>query len=139
MQPYCDYFTYHSIGGAKWDRDNIKIFHVNMYTYYSKGVADYVGVWDFDEFFQPRGGNKNLLDLVAAIEPLDGPIAYDYPPDTDPLDFFKDPFTPRRGMADKDGHPFCYLILQSVVTYIEKSVDPYAPKVQDISATYVYS
>ena len=58
---------YHSTGGVKWDRDNIKIFHVNMCMYYSKGVADYVGVWDFDEFFQPRGANKNLLDVVAAM------------------------------------------------------------------------
>ena len=125
---------YHSTGGVKWDRDNIKIFHVNMCMYYSKGVADYVGVWDFDEFFQPRGANKNLLDVVAAMEPLDGPIVYDYPPDADPLVYFQGPFTPRRGMADKDGHPFCYLILQSEVTYIEKSVDPYAPKVQHTSA-----
>ena len=124
---------YHSFGGIKWDRDNVKIFHVNMCTYYSKGAADYVGVWDFDEFFQPRGANKNLLDVIAAMEPEDGPVRYTYPPDADPIQYFQRPFIPRRGMADRDGHPFCYLILQSEVTYIAKALNPYAPKVMQLS------
>ena len=37
-----------------------------MCTYYSKGVADYVGIWDFNEFFIPRGDHKNLLDVIKA-------------------------------------------------------------------------
>ena len=111
---------YHSIGGLKWARDNVKIFHVNMYTYYSKGVADYVGVWDFDEFFQPRGGNKNLLDLVAAMEPLDGPVKSSFSPYANVTSYSLKPFTPKRGMADGDHHPFCYLIFKSEVTYAAK-------------------
>ena len=126
-------YFYYSFGGIKWDRDNVKIFHVNMCTYFSKGMADYVGVWDFDEFFQPRGMNKNLLDVIAAMEPLDGPIQYTYPPDVDPIVYFQTPFIPRRGMADMDGHPFCYLILKSEVTYIAKALNPYAPKVGQLS------
>ena len=126
-------YVYYSFGGIKWDRDNVKIFHVNMCTYFSKGMADYVGVWDFDEFFQPRGTNRNLLDVIAAMEPLDGPIQYTYPPDADPIVYFQTPFIPRRGMADMDGHPFCYLILKSEVTYIAKALNPYAPKVRQLS------
>ena len=124
---------YHSFGGLKWDRDNVKIFHVNMCTYFSKGVADYVSVWDFDEFFQPRGTNRNLLDVITAMEPLDGPVQYTYPPDVDPVVYFQRPLVPRRGMADKDGHPFCYLTLKSEVTYLAKAVNPYVYKVTQLT------
>ena len=43
------------------------ILQVNLCTYYSKGVADYVGIWDFDEFFIPKGENKNLLDVIKNV------------------------------------------------------------------------
>jgi hypothetical protein len=36
----------YSILGVSLDRDNMKVIHVNMCLYLSKGVADYVGVWD---------------------------------------------------------------------------------------------
>ena len=91
-----------------------------MCTYYSKGTADYVGVWDFDEFFQPRGTNKNLLDVIDAMEPEDGPIKYFYPPDAVAATVLPAEFVPRRGMADNDGHPFCYLALKSEVTLFER-------------------
>ena len=91
-----------------------------MCTYYSKGTADYVGVWDFDEFFQPMGTNKNILDVLDAMEPEDGPIKYFYSPDAVAATILPKEFIPRRGMADKDGHPFCYLILKSEVTLFER-------------------
>jgi hypothetical protein len=36
----------YSILGATIDRDNVKVFHVSSCLYLSKGVADYVAVWD---------------------------------------------------------------------------------------------
>ena len=40
----------YSILGASFDRDNVKIFHVNTCLYLSKGVADYVAIWDNGRF-----------------------------------------------------------------------------------------
>ena len=108
---------YHSTGGVKWDRDNIKIFHVNMCMYYSKGVADYVGVWDFDEFFQPMGKNKNLLDVLRAMGDPKGIIQNFHPKDADP-DQIQLTWKGGRGVADGDGHPFCYLLLDTAVTQV---------------------
>jgi hypothetical protein len=83
-------------------------------------VADYVGVWDFDEFFQPRGKNRDLLDVINAMEPEDGPVKYFYPPDAITAPLSAKEYVPRRGMADSDGHPFCYLILKSEVTLFQR-------------------
>ena len=129
---------YHSFGGTTWGRDNVKIFHVNMCTYYSKGVADYVGVWDFDEFFQPRGANKDLLDVIAAMEPEDGPVKCNFPPDANLASYSFEPFKPRRGMADGDHHPFCYLIFKSEVTYLAKALTPFPAQVIQRSWSSIY-
>ena len=43
-----------SSGGLRMPRDDVMVFHVNTCSYYAKGSADYVGIWDFDEFFLPR-------------------------------------------------------------------------------------
>ena len=89
-----------------------------MCLYYSKGAADYVGVWDYDEFFQPRGSNKNIIDVVKAMESPSGPIAYFHPNDADPVAMYKAGWKPQRGMADGEAHPFCYLQLHSEVTLL---------------------
>ena len=125
-----EYF-YCSFGGIKWDRDIVKIFHVNMCTYFSKGMADYVGVWDFDEFFQPRGTNRNLLDVIAAMEPVHGPINSSFfSPNASLASYTMEPFKPSRGLADGDHHPFCYLILKSEITYLAKPLTPYPSQVR---------
>lgn len=109
------------MGGVQWGRDNPKVFFVNMYTYYSKGMADYVGVWDYDEFFQPRGENKNILDVINAMESPLGPVRKTVPSEFNAVDVFKSSKKrARRGMADSDGHPFCYLILESEVTKVDE-------------------
>ena len=118
----CCLYMLVSSGGLRWGRDNIKNFHVNMCLYYSKGTADYVGVWDYDEFFQPRGNNKNINDVVKAMESPSGPIAYFHPSDADPLAMYHAGWKPQRGMADGSAHPFCYLQLHSEVTYCRKKV-----------------
>ena len=93
---------------------------MNMYSYYSKGMADYVGIWDYDEFFQPRGRNKNILDVLGVMEASSGPIRNSYPPKLNAVDVYQSGWKPKRGMADNDGHPFCYLVLDSEVTLVDK-------------------
>ena len=120
----CCLYMLVSSGGLRWGRDNVKNFHVNMCLYYSKGTADYVGVWDYDEFFQPRGSNKNLNDVVKAMESPSGPIAYFHPSDADPLAMYHAGWKPQRGMADGSAHPFCYLQLHSEVTLLRPEAAP---------------
>lgn len=127
-----------SSGGLRWGRDNIKNFHVNMCLYYSKGTADYVGVWDYDEFFQPRGSNKNLIDVVKAMESPSGPIAYFHPSDADPLAMYHAGWKPQRGMADGEAHPFCYIMLNSEVTYMRPN-SPLDPKTVTTISTTIFS
>jgi hypothetical protein len=71
-------------------------------------MADYLGIWDTDEFFIPKGKNKNLLDVVnSASTPPNEPL--------DPLFSENSTFEGWkgwRGWADKEGHQFCYLRLQ---------------------------
>ena len=90
-----------------------------MCSYYSKGAADYVGVWDADEFFQPRGKYNNILDILNDMEAPTGPIRNTNLKDANPLTVYKKGYKPQRGMADEDGHPFCYLLLNSEVTLVD--------------------
>lgn len=92
--------------------------------YYAKGTADYVGIWDFDEFFQPRGQNKNLLDVIESAEPAKDSIPFAHEPNKTSMDVYLEGWKPARGMADKDGHPFCYLVLDSEVTLVPKRIEP---------------
>ena len=79
-----------------------------MCSYYSKGTADYVGVWDFDHFFIPRGPNENVLDLLKNIEYSSTDVS----------------LSSQGGLADNSSsdnqsHPFCYLLLASEDTYTD--------------------
>ena len=109
-----------------------------MCLYYSKGAADFVGVWDYDEFFQPRGSNKNLIDVIKAMESPSGPIAYFHPNGTDPIALHRAGWKPRRGMADGEAHPFCYLILDSVVTLMGQQTSSDRTQVQNIFTAIYY-
>jgi len=86
-------FTY-STRGFRWTRDTAKVFQTNLCTYFSKGTADYVGVWDLEEFFIPKGENKDLLDVIRKATVPD----------------YKDV-----GLPDGHKHPFCFLGLDSEV------------------------
>ena len=44
----------------RYGRDNIKNFHVNMCSYFSKGVADNVGVWEMDNIHMCVPGWEDL-------------------------------------------------------------------------------
>ena len=84
---------------------------MNFCTYYSKGLADNVGIWDFDEFFIPKGENRDLLDVIekaSAPAPqmaLKG-LKEEEANDSTALS------RKGRGWADENGHPFCYLQLK---------------------------
>ena len=88
---------------------------MNFCTYFSKGVADYVAIWDFDEFFIPRGKNKNLLDVIEnayQAEPLDPEISRKFAESNSDNSLW----TGGRGWADGNGHPFCFLQVLYVIS-----------------------
>lgn len=111
----------YSFHGVKWFRDNIKTFHVNMCTYFSKGVADYAGVWDFDEFLLPRGDNKNIQDIIRGVvapSPINPNYVYNFGNTT--VDVEK-VWTGGPGLADGEGHPFCGIVFNSVMNVSPKA------------------
>lgn len=120
----------YSTAGLQWGRDNVKNFQVNMCTYFAKGMADFVGIWDFDEHFIPLGNNSNILDLIDSIEaPLPIPYLHDKRVNTDVYPHWNGQAM-GKGLADRDGHPLCYIILNSVVTLFAQAhtaVDPLHP------------
>lgn len=100
----------YSILGLSTDRDNAKVMHVNMCLYLAKGVADYVAVWDTDEYFIPKLPHHSIIDVIRSAEspkPLKP-----FPPDTDPFALSSN-WKGGRGWADGHAHPFCYLHLTS--------------------------
>lgn len=104
----------YSTGGLAWGRDNIKTFQVNMCTYYSKGSARYVGVWDYDEHFYPLNNFTSIQEVIYDIDTV-SPIPYFHAEDTLPSDIVYK-WTGGKGLADGDGHPLCYMVLNSAVT-----------------------
>ena len=77
--------------------------------------ADYVAVWDFKDFFIPKGKHRNLRELLAAVESPYGPA-----PKFSAVAVDSKTVAGMRGMADNDPHPFCYLLLRSEKTQINK-------------------
>jgi hypothetical protein len=100
----------YSILGLSTDRDNAKVMHVNMCLYLAKGVADYVAVWDTDEYFIPKPPHHTIMDVIRSAEspqPLQP-----FPNDTDVFALSAN-WKGGRGWADGHAHPFCYLHLTS--------------------------
>jgi hypothetical protein len=89
-----------SIKGISFHRDTLKILQVNMHMYLSKGLADYVGVWDVDEFFIPKGKHKTILDVIKST--------YENEPKLEKL-------KANQGYADNGLHPYCYIMLNTEV------------------------
>ena len=99
---------YCSMAGGDWGKENSKSMYINMCSYYSKGTADYVGVWDFEDFFIPRGSNQNILDVLKAAERSNADVSLTS------LDVVKD-----KSISRYKSHPFCYLLLATEDTYID--------------------
>lgn len=111
----------YSFHGTRWFRDSIKTIHVNFCTYFSKGVADYAGVWDFDEFLIPRGDNKNIQDIIKSVvapAPIDPKYVYTFGNTTVDVEQV---WTGGPGLADGEGHPFCSIVLNSVMNVSPKA------------------
>ena len=91
-----------------------------MCSYFSKGVADNVGVWDFDEFFLPRGQFNNIPDMLNSVGFKKG-IQENFHPDPRTKNFseIQKNWKKGRGLADGNGHPYCYLLLDSEVTLVD--------------------
>lgn len=49
------------------DRELKKVYHYNQCLYWAKGLAEWVGVWDVDEFLTPRAVNKHFRLYVYYI------------------------------------------------------------------------
>ena len=81
---------------------------VNFCAYFAKGVSDHVAVWDFDEFFIPKGGNENMLDAIDKAHskgPLDSRISSRFTE----LEVPNSEWRGGPGWADGNAHPFCFL------------------------------
>eukprot|EP01036_Dinobryon_divergens_P038993 gene38993-51282_t len=102
----------YSLKGLMLYRDNVKIFYVNMCLYLSKGTADYVAIWDLDEFFIPRRPYNDILEVLRAME-APGPIPV-HSKNQRATDIHAS-WKGGRGLADGDGHPMCYILLTSQV------------------------
>ena len=101
-----------SVYGIYWKRNVLKLMQINMCLYLSKGVADYVGVWDLDEFFIPRLPYNNMIDVIRSMEST---VPISYPDMNGVFSSTSKLWRGGPGLADGDGHPFCYISLQSVV------------------------
>ena len=101
-----------SVYGIYWNRNVLKLMQINMCLYLSKGVADYVGVWDLDEFFIPRLPYNNMIDVIRSME---SPVPISYPDMNGVFSSTSRTWKGGRGLADGDGHPFCYISLLSQV------------------------
>ena len=104
----------YSVLGVAMDRDNVKIFYVNMCLYLVKGVVDYMAIWDIDEYFIPRFPHQSIMDVIRAVESPQ-PLA-PLPNDTNLVELQRN-WKGGRGWADGDAHPFCFLMLFSEVIY----------------------
>ena len=101
---------YCSMAEGDWGKKKSKSLYINMCSYYSKGTADYVGVWDFEDFFIPRGSNQNILDLLKAAEHPNADVSLTS------LDARTD-----TSISKYKSHPFCYLLLATEDTYINSN------------------
>ena len=81
---------------------------VNFCAYFSKGVADNVAVWDIDEFFIPKGENKNMLDLIDSSN-SDGPLDSEVSRKFAGQEGQNSRWHGGRGWADDNAHPYCFL------------------------------
>lgn len=121
--------TVYSLDGMTFDRDVFKIMQVNMCLYLTKGVVDYLAIWDIDEYFIPKPPYNTILDVINAAENV-GRI--NKPPPSDMSNnAIIELHQKQRGMADEDPHPFCYLMLHSEVLFQDqqhsKTNDPLKP------------
>lgn len=100
--------------GIKWTRLAIRNLQINNCLYLAKGMAEYLGVWDVNEYFLPQLPHHTIQDVINSV--------------VFPFNFSLDPnnILPSNvnnwkggvGLADGDGHPLCYLKLSGYTTLL---------------------
>lgn len=123
-----------SVGGLTWSRVAMKAFQANTCLFLAKGQAEYVMFQDVDEFFLPAINGRSSIpaSLAAAgasreLSPLSA--------DVDILKLAQG-WRGGPGLADRDGHPFCYLIGDSHVVLnrhhgTDRATDSFKPFIGD--------
>lgn len=94
-----------STGGLQWHPVAIKTYQSSMMLFYTKGFADYLAVFDIDEFFIPRGVHSSITDVIKAI---------DYPNGHVPIRPGK-AVAGSKGIADSHAHPLCFISVKAEV------------------------
>lgn len=121
----------YSMHNLQFDRDVFKIFQVNMCMYLSRGVADYIAIWDIDEYFIPKPPLNSIMDLVRSVDLPVEQMRRLMPKDDAELYRQLQTWKGGRGFADDDMHPFCYIMLMSDVLFQDssdkKTNDPLRP------------
>jgi len=108
-----------TFGGIHWNRNVLKVTHINMCLYLAKGMSDYIGVWDLDEFFIPKLPYTNIREVLKAVETKSWSGEYEGKNAS---------VSSGDGYADGEDHPFCYLSLSSqVVLKSSNYLDPDRP------------
>ena len=99
--------------GMSMHRDNVKIFYVNMCLYLTKGMVDYLAIWDVDEYFIPMLPHHTIMDVIRAQE-ASKPMIPLNESENDAWELTTS-WKGGPGWADGDAHPFCYLQMHSDV------------------------
>ncbi|RYH29751.1 hypothetical protein EON65_07410 [archaeon] len=93
----------------------IKVYSVNLCLYYAKGMADYIAIWDVDEFFVLNNPKyKTVVDLIEDVDSIEVPSN---PYIGKSLAVINATYKTSKGMADNHAHPLCYIQLYSSTLY----------------------
>ena len=107
--------------GMSMHRDNVKIFYVNMCLYLTKGMVDYLAIWDIDEYFIPKLPHHTVMDVIHAQEaPAGGRGMTPLVEAESDAWQLTNSWKGGPGWADGDGHAFCYLQMHSEVLFRPK-------------------
>jgi hypothetical protein len=102
--------------GMAMHRDNVKIFFVNMCLYFTKGLAEYLAIWDIDEYFIPKPPHSTISQVISSMDISPRESLTPIPPSANIFELAKN-WSGGRGWADAEGHPLCYFMMSSEVLY----------------------
>ena len=95
-----------SAGGLTWGKVAMKTFQANACLYLGKGMAEHMMFQDVDEFFIPAVGVASIPAAIAAAQASKELTPLSAGADTSDA---AQRWRGGRGLADSDGHPYCYL------------------------------
>ena len=96
-----------SVLGGSLSVGFVKMIYVNMCLYLTKGMVDYLAVWDVNKYFIPQLPHHTIVDIIEATKyPASSTVALH------DLENGDSKSSSGRGWADGHNHPFCYLDLE---------------------------